>query len=263
MSKCDNVPDYIVLPNQGGGLPGPPGPPGPQGPPGIGQLPVPAKDVSVTNSPFTTAQEVFDFLLYTPLVVSNFRTNPNIFEIGSTITSAKFTWAYNKAVAEQFFIAPSGTTQLLSTDREFILAFPTPLGATTSFTLRSDDGVIIPPNSNSTPVDTATSIQFLNGVYWGDEPPPAVLDSAFILRLSKKLQTNRRTTYSSQAGAGEYNWFANPVRFGIATFVAGGFTGGFQAPIIVPFTNASGFTEDYYVYQSDNPNIGPVNIVVN
>ena len=255
MAECENKQDYIVLPGTGGsGTPGPAGPQGPAGPAGPVNLPLPATDVSVTNLPYTTVQEVLDVLLYVNLVVSNFNTNPNTFEIGQTITSAKFTWTYNKQDIDSQEIQSSlGTEALAIADREKIISFAPALGATTQFTLNTDDGTNI--------VNTNRSIQFFNGIYYGDAVPPPALDSNFIRGLAKKLQNSRQTTFDSNAANGEYAWFAHPKSFGVANFSAGGFTGGFQAPVTISYTNAFGYTEDYYVYQSDFPDIGPVKII--
>ena len=88
------------------------------------------------------------------------------------------------------------------------------------------------------------------------------INSSFILSLTRKLQSGRGTSFTSNAGVDVYVWYAHKKSLGIANFVAGGFAGGFEAPVTVSFTNASGFTEDYYVYRSTNPQIGVVSIVV-
>ena len=119
--------------------------------------------------------------------------------------------------------------------------------------MEGDDGV--------NTVQSVKTIQFINGVYWGDAVAGAV-DSAFLLTLNKNLQTGIAKTFSSTAGVDVYAWFAHKKSLGVATFVVGGFEGGFNAPTTLSFTNASGHIEDYYVYRSTNPEIGPVTIVV-
>ncbi len=89
-----------------------------------------------------------------------------------------------------------------------------------------------------------------------------VIDSAFVLLLSKTLQAGLGFTFDSTAGAGVFAWFAHKKSLGVASFIVEGFAGGFEAPVTLSFTNASGHLEDYYVYRSTNSEIGPVNIVV-
>ena len=253
--SCDkNIPEYIVLPSSGAGTPGPQGPPGPKGDSGIATLPIPATEVTVTNIPYKTVQEVIDFLLYIALVVSNFRPSTSTYEIGQNITSSRFTWAYNKAsIVSQLFKGNGPDVSVPIAARELSVSFSPALSATKTFTLTTDDGTNV--------INTKTNIQFLNGVYFGDKIVPAGFTSSFIRTLNKKLQGNKNSTFTSQASGLEYAWFAHPKRYGIASFSAGGFTGGFQAPVEVAFTNQYGYTEPYYIYQSDNPNIGPVNII--
>jgi hypothetical protein len=43
---------------------------------------------------------------------------------------------------------------------------------------------------------------------------------------------------------------------GTSTFKANGFNGGFNSAKIVPFTNSSGYEEDYYVYRSVESGLG-------
>ena len=253
--SCDkNIPDYIVLPSSGAGTPGPQGPPGPKGDSGVAALPIPATEVTVTNIPYQTVQEVIDFLLYIALVVTNFVASTRVYEIGQNISSSRFTWAYNKAdIDSQIFKGNGPDVSVPIANRELLISFSPALAATKTFTLTTDDGTNV--------INTTTKIEFFNGVYFGDKEPPASFTSAFILTLSKRLQGNRNLTFTSNASGLEYAWFAHPKRYGIATFSAGGFTGGFQAPVELAFTNRYGYTEPYYLYQSDNPNIGPVKII--
>ena len=255
MAECDNnTPDYIVLPSEGVGTPGPAGPTGPQGPPGIGTLPVPADDVSVTNPGYSTAQEIFDDLLYVPIAITSFAPNTSIYEIGVTISQLGFNWTYNKnPIVAQTLTGPHDAIVLGITERSATVDFTPNLGTTSNFTLGVDD------DEGST--QSVKTVQFINGIYYGDAPAGAV-DSAFILTLNKNLQTAIAYNYSSTAGVDVYAWYAHKKSLGVATFTVGGFEGGFNAPTTLSFTNASGYTEDYYVYRSTNPEIGPVTIVV-
>ena len=254
MADCENTPKYIVLPSEGVGIVGPEGPPGPQGPPGIGELPVPAEDVSVTNAGYANAQEIFDDLLYVLININSFTANTTLYEIGVTIASLGFTWSYNKTpIVSQTLTGPHDPIVLGITERAATVSFTPDLAVTSVFTLQVNDG------ENS--VSQNKTVSFFNGVYYGDAAD-GVIDSNFVLSLSKNLQSSKNYTFSSSAGANVFAWYAHKKVLGQATFIVGGFEGGFEAPVTISFTNASGHTEDYYVYRSTNPEIGPVNIVV-
>ena len=258
MANCDkNIPDYIVLPKEGGGVPGPPGPPGPQGPPGIGELPVPATDVSVTNPGYANAQEIFDELLYLQIDINNFDATKELYEIGESISSLGFNWSLNKSdIISQVIIGAHNENgaELGITTRNYTITFSPDLSTTSTFGLRVDDG-------KNTTIKNKT-INFINGIYFGNSVNPGTIDSNFIKSLNRVLQSEKSYNFTSNAGNNVYVWYANRVALGIASFKFGGFTGGMEPPIIISFTNSSGFTEDYYVYRSTNPQIGVVNIEV-
>ena len=142
MAECDNnIPDYIVLPGQGGGVPGPEGPPGPQGPPGAGTVPLPAEDVSVTNPGFANAQEIFNYLLYLPIAINSFNANTSTYETGTTIAALGFSWSYNKStIISQTLTGPHNPIILGTTERSATVTFTPALASSSTFTLTVDDG---------------------------------------------------------------------------------------------------------------------------
>jgi hypothetical protein len=264
MADCNNNnPDYIVLPSEGTGTTGPAGPTGPQGPPGDVSA-VPADNVTVTNDGYSTAQEIFDDLLYVLISINSFLANTTIYEIGVDFAQLGFTWAYNKTpIVAQTLTGPNDPIILGIGPRAATLDFTPNLGAdhqgggfvaTETFFLTVDDDV-------TTGVTKLETVSFYNGVYYGDAAD-GVVDSAFVLLLSKNLQAGLAYSFSSTAGAGIYAWYAHKKSLGVATFTVGGFEGGFESPVTLSFTNGSGHLEDYYVYRSTNPEIGPVNIVI-
>jgi hypothetical protein len=110
-------------------------------------------------------------------------------------------------------------------------------------------------------------IGFQNQVYWGAAAMPETINSAFVRGLSgKKLTGSKVTSFSANAGADQYIWYCLPVRppFGTCTFKVGGFEGGFALATTEPieFENASGYTEPYYVYRSDEINLGNTSVGV-
>ena len=110
--------------------------------------------------------------------------------------------------------------------------------------------------------EKTTSITFYNGVYYGAKAAPETYDSAFILSLSKELRADKRPSFSANAGEGQYLYYCLPERMGACSFTVGGFTGGFSLVDTIEFTNASGFTERYRIYKSNNANLGDTSVTV-
>jgi hypothetical protein len=259
-NNCETAKRYIIP--QVEGVPGPQGPQGPPGPPGAGaSLPIDATDVLVTNPGFVNVQEVLDYLLYVPMAINSFGLPQSSYEIGTVITALNFAWALNKNPITQEITGDNITPESYGPAVRNATIIPAPnvagvaVGDTFSWTLEVDDGTLQP-----TLVDTIT---FLNGVYWGDSAIPGLIDSNWIrTTLTKAIQAGRGRNFTSNAGVGEYAWFAHRTALGTASFVAGGFPGGFESPTVISFTNALGFVENYNVYRSTNPAIGPVDIEV-
>lgn len=187
-------------------------------------------------------------LEYVPIAINAFATNVKIAEMGSTVTDIVFRWSLNKTPI-------SLTLGGVSIDIE-----------STSYTLRSANiqkttSWTLAATDEKTTVKKSTGITFTNGVYYGAAANGAV-DSAFINSLTKSLQTAKAKTFTVTANSGQYIWYALPKSYGTCNFNVGGFDGGFTLNSTVSFTNASGYTEDYYVYRSDNANLGTQTIKV-
>lgn len=99
-------------------------------------------------------------------------------------------------------------------------------------------------------------ITFCNGVYYG-AGTAATLDNA-----TKALKTSRAITFTVTAGEGEYVFYACPTAYGTPKFSVGGFEGGFSKTSTANYTNESGYTESYDLWQSDEPSLGTVTVVV-
>lgn len=248
---------YLIKEIPLGGIPVP-GPPGPAGPPGAMPDTYPADQVTVENlDPYTNVQEVLEALLYVPVAINSFTTATTVFEQGRLLTSLTFNWTLNKDVVSQTLTGPPEMTPVVLTPAQRnVTVTLANLGANATFTLTVNDGT---QNAQSN-----RSISFTTANYQGDALIPGAIDDAFIKSLANKtLDTDRLTSYTSNAVGSQYNWYVYPTRYGVATFFAGGFEGGYSNVAVVNFTNDYGFTEDVYVWRSDNPDIGPgINIDV-
>ena len=182
-------------------------------------------------------------------------------EKGQSLTQATLSWSFSKDPAE-------GTASL--TDHGAIsaktgsttLAYDPPVTTGKTWTLTGKETPV--PGKSQAQVTKSVSVQFLNGVYYGKAAAPASVDSAFILGsgFTKTLSASRVASFSVNAAAGEYIWYALPESIGACAFKVGGFDGGFTLVDTILFTNASGFSENYRVYRSDNAGLGSTTVSV-
>ena len=99
-------------------------------------------------------------------------------------------------------------------------------------------------------------------MYYGVLENGADISSATILSLTRKLQSNKGITFSVNPGATQKIAYAIPTRYGTPNFNVGGFDGGFGLEKTFDFTNASGYTESYDVWLSENVGLGETTVKV-
>lgn len=195
-----------------------------------------------------------DALEYVPIAINVFNNSAVAAEIGSTVNAITFTWSLNKTPTSLTFngksIDVASTSYSLSSAN---IAATKPDEVVTAGTLVAAD--------EKKSVSKSTTITFMNRVYYGAAANGTV-DSSFILSLTRSLQSSKAQTFSVTAGSSQYIWYAVPTRYGACTFNVGGFDGGFTLVNTISFTNASGYTENYYVYRSDNANLGTQTVKV-
>ena len=211
-------------------------------------IPMPVKGVDY----FTEADkaELFaEILNYKAIAINSFAATPSTAEMGSTVSSVTLSWAINK------------TPTALTLDGATIGVVEHPKTVTGTFTSNKTWTLKATDERGAESTKTAT-LSFLNGVYYGVATQPSVYDSAFILGLTKNLRSSKLTSFSANAGSGQYIYYCLPKRMGTCAFKVGGFDGGFSLVKTIPFTNASGYTEDYYMYRSDNAGLGQTAVTV-
>lgn len=194
-------------------------------------------------------------LEYVPIEIKSFNNTVKTAEIGSTVNGIYFTWSLSK------------TPTSLTINGKSIDVASTSYGLTSANITATEPGTIVAGRLVATDekksVTRSTAITFTNGVYYGAAANGTV-DSDFINSLTKSLRTgkDKAMTFTVTANSGQYIWYALPKSYGTCNFNVGGFDGGFTLNSTVSFTNASGYTEDYYVYRSDNANLGTQTVKV-
>ena len=191
-------------------------------------------------------------LQYIPIEILAFSNNIGVAEKGSTLNELTLKWQLNK---EPETILMNGQVRAdLKTLRSLTLK-DMALTADKTFMLQVTD-------EKGKTAQKNTSVVFQNGVYYGVSEIPEEVNNTFILSLSRSLQGSRTKTFSTTSTEDQYIWYAFPSRYGTPVFNVGGFDGGFAKTASISFTNASGYTEEYAVYRSDNSNLGTKTIKV-
>lgn len=185
----------------------------------------------------TLESQVAD-LLYVPITISTFGHNAGTREMGDTVTALTLSWSTNKVPTALALngeaIDPELTSMALS-DLD--------ITGNRTWTLQATD-------ERGAKTVKNTTVSFYNGIYYGGAAQPEIIDSDFIMGLSRKeLSGTKNHTISISGGNGLYAWYAYPKRLGTSLFNIGGFDYEYELTT-VSFTNKFGYTEDYYVYRS-------------
>lgn len=205
-----------------------------------------AADAKVTGDRLSTVEQQIADMNYTPIAFDSVSTSPKQAEMGATITNATVYWETNKTPTEQTF------------NGKKIYADANAMDIKEAVTMNSNNSwTIVAIDERGARASRTATLPFYNGVYYGAKAEPAEYNSAFILGLTRDLRSNKRPSFTANAGAGQYIYYCLPKRMGKCVFTVGVLPGGFiENPIEVSFTNASGYTETYYVYRSNNAGLG-------
>lgn len=235
---------------------GPQGPQGPEGPKGEKGDPgattadgVSYKESNVEEALDDLNQKMED-LMYEPIQITSFTNNVGTVEMGSTVNTVVLNWATNKT-PEDLTLDGEGIDKSLKTKT----IESANIKSNKTYTLKAKD-------EREAEATKTTAINFLNGVYWGVAEDKSSFDSTFILGLTKGLQGSKAKTFTVNAGASQHIYYAIPTRYGTPAFKVGGFDGGFAKVGTIDFTNASGYTESYDIWKSDNSGLGNTTVVV-
>ncbi|MBR2337990.1 MAG: hypothetical protein IKA63_00810 [Clostridia bacterium] len=183
-------------------------------------------------------------LKYVPIDITHIANSVGVAEMGSTVNGVILSWTTNKIPVS------------LTVDGESVDVNAESIQLDTSITANKTFTVLATDERGAT--DSATTgITFLNGVYYG-----VGTEDTDLLTLNKKLQSGKGLTFTVNAADGQYIIYALPTRYGTPGFNVGGFDGGFSKYGTFSVTNASGYTENYDVWVSDNTGLGSTTVKV-
>lgn len=194
-----------------------------------------------------------------------------IYEIGQALENPIFNATYNATPTTAFFEDNKGNPAMnvflapppsvppgtFLYPQGYIAHTAADLPYSVIFTLAAGNG------TNASATFTATWGQ---RIFYGVGTVTAYQSSpaSFINGLATNLSATRTTTFTIDAGPSQVIFVAVPTNLGIPDFWVDGFQGGFTAssPITVSITNGYGVTENYSVYQTEQPNLGTTLVYV-
>lgn len=175
-------------------------------------------------------------------------------ELGTTVTSVTLTWSTSKS--------PSALTLdgvAIDATKKSHTYSDLSLKDSKTYTLKATD------ERGAAPTKT-TTLTFCNRVCYGAAAAPDTINSDFVMSLATRNLATSRTNNSVKynAGEGQYLWYCVPTRLGQCSFtdVETGLGAGLSLVDTISVTNASGYTENYYVYKSDYAGLGSLTVKV-
>ena len=200
-------------------------------------------------------KQMIDDLSYVQIAINSISATNSDNEIGSTVQATTVTWALNKEPKTQKIKFSSEAEESLETDARS--------KAYTGKNVTSNSIIkLTVTDERNASVSKQVTIQFRPKVYYGVSNDPNALESDAINALTGALASSKARTFSANAGEGEHIVYIIPSSFGTPTFNVGGFDGGFKKTKTIEHTNASGYKQNYDIWQSVQPGLGSTSVTV-
>lgn len=200
-------------------------------------------------------KQMIDDLSYVKIAINSLTATNSSNEIGSTVAATDVAWTLNKEPKTQKIKFSSEAEETLETsDRS---------KSYTGKNITSNSIIkLTVTDERDASVSKQVTIQFQPKVYYGVSADPTALESDAINALTGALASSKARTFSANAGEGEYIVYIIPSSFGTPTFNVGGFDGGFKKTKTIEHTNASGYKQNYDIWQSVQPSLGSTSVTV-
>ena len=223
-------------------------------------------------------QAQIDDILYKPITISSFAISgltttgtggtftKSPVELGTTVTSVTLSWVTSKEPTKLILENETIYEKQDDIDKAETSYTYNNLNLTSNkvYTLKATDERI--DKGEGSPASKDTTLTFCNRVCYGAAKAPTTIDSDFVMGLKTKTLSNSRTNSGVKYNASkdEYLWYCVPTRLDPCTFtdVETGLGAGLALVATIDVTNASGYTEPYYVYKSDYAGLGSLTVKV-
>lgn len=189
--------------------------------------------------------------LYKAIAVNSFSCSPSQVERGSTVNDVTLSWSVNKTPTS---LTLDGEPQEVGSKGKTISEAN--LQANKNWTLKATD-------ARGATSQKSAGVSFLDKRHWfvGDYDSDG-LTSEVLNGMTGELSTGRTKTFTVNAAAGQYVFYAFPASWGTPRFFVGGFEGGFALLKTFDHVNASGASVSYSVYRSSNAGLGNTTVEV-
>lgn len=177
-----------------------------------------------------------------PLNMTAYNLSPSIAQKGDTVQAVTITFAANRKNVKFTY----GGAEVASG-----LRVEGPFRADIAFPIKAELG--------NTAVEASGTLQFVSPIWYG--AARNIEDGTGLSVLTKKLQGNRRTTFTVNCEEGKHIFFAVPVSYGTPVFNVGGFEGGFMRTYRIKNTEY-GYEETYDLWMSVNTGLGNTAVTV-
>ena len=201
-------------------------------------------------------------------------SNSRVYELGTSLSSVTLRWKANKT-PESLTITSSNPSvsrnATISSDSgsetiSFTAIKPTNKAEYTFKASAVETKVVAHPKATS--AEVSAKIAFHAKMFYGSASVPGSYTKAFVEGLGGSVESSRSITKTINAsGAGKYIFIAIPAIYAPngtsqPVFSVGGFAGGINHVSTLQFTTAAGYNGTYYIYKSDNANLGSTQVVI-
>lgn len=187
---------------------------------------------------YPTVGAALDALFYVAPSVTSFTNDIGTVELGVTVGTVVLNWAFNKPITSQSI--DQGIGALGAAVRTYTQSGTYTTSRT--YNLTASDG--------SNTANGSTSVLFRHKRYWGNSTNTSLTDGQ-IIALNSEFSTTRVQS-RTVSPSGEYVYFAYPAAWGLASFTVNGLLNTDWTLVARSFVNASGYTETYNIYRSNN-----------
>ena len=200
------------------------------------------------------------------IVINSFSHNQTgTKERGSVVTGLTLSWRFDRKPVTQTLTGPTldsaGVSPTISGKEYSYPISGVSINADNQGSFRWK--IAATDNRGKAVSQTSPGFTFYNCVYYGAADEPEVIDSLFIRSLGTKTSpTSGKPSGINVNGGGKYIWYCLPTGSGTCTFKSNGFPAGIELVDTIAFTNALGYTENYYVYRSNQKITDTVTIEV-
>lgn len=193
--------------------------------------------------------------------ITAFAATTPVVRVGATVANPAFTAAHNHT--------PSASLLLTNTDNvesKDVKATPTSFASAQSYTKTNNNasvGFTLTGSDGVSPANRSAAIAWRPDVYWGTGASGFNTEAQIEALANSELLPSRVKTFAVNAAGSTKIYFACPASYGTPTFTVGGFSGGFTlVSASISVTNVNGVTQNYQLWESDTPGLGPTTVAV-